>query len=142
MRSLAGKLRNGLGELSILSALAHACAITPPVLEPVNKSTIVDVFAKMRKNDQLDEIKEKLVAAEKIVKGCYHQCPNYEKVIDSILKYGLENLAEHCKLTPGVPLKPMLAYPTNGIQEVLKRFDQIEFTSEYKYDGERAQVVA
>jgi DNA ligase-1 len=68
------------------------------------------------------------------------ELPTYDKVIPAILESGIEKLREACKLTPGVPLKPMLAKPTKAIGEVLDRFENKKFTCEYKYDGERAQV--
>lgn len=61
-------------------------------------------------------------------------------IIPVLLKHGIFNLRDHCSLQPGVPLKPMLAKPTKSITEVLDRFEGQEFTCEYKYDGERAQI--
>lgn len=71
----------------------------------------------------------------------YHsQCPNYDRIVNVLLNDGVDALLDKCQMMPGVPLKPMLAHPTKGIQEVLQRFDGIKFTCEFKYDGERAQV--
>ena len=73
------------------------------------------------------------------MKAVFSELPSYDIVVPALLR-GWRRLREECKLTPGVPLKPMLAKPTKSIGEVLDRFEGREFTCEYKYDGERAQI--
>ncbi|MQL81886.1 hypothetical protein Taro_014338 [Colocasia esculenta] len=78
--------------------------------------------------------------AAKIVKQVYSVLPDYDKIVPNLLHVGVWRLQETCKFSLGVPVKPMLAKPTKGVSEILDKFQGLEFTCEYKYDGERAQI--
>ncbi|KAL3467143.1 hypothetical protein BJX64DRAFT_248930 [Aspergillus heterothallicus] len=123
VRFLEGKLRLGLAEKTVLVALAQAVVAHEAAL-----------------NGEKTPSTEKLAEGEAILKTVYSELPAYEVIIPSLLEHGLSNLREHCKLQPGIPIKPMLAKPTKSITEVLDRFEGKDFTCEYKYDGERAQI--
>ena len=121
IRLLEGKLRIGLAEKTIIVALARAAMIScAPAKQPPSA--------------------ESLAAGAGILKAVYNELPNYDRIVPALLEHGIERLSEFCKLTPGVPLKPMLAHPTKSISEVLTRLEGKKFTCEYKYDGERAQI--
>lgn len=120
IRSLEGKLRIGLADKSILTALARS------ILQFQSKS-----------NKIAPEIVSK---AENLLKDAFNQVSNYEIIVSSALEHGIMNLKDHIALTPGIPLKPMLAKPTKAITEILDKFSGTLFTCEYKYDGERAQI--
>ena len=79
--------------------------------------------------------------AAKIVKQVYSLLPDYDKIIPALLSGGVWNLPEICNFTLGVPVGPMLAKPTKGVSEIVQKFQDTEYTCEYKYDGERAQVI-
>ncbi|KAJ6652999.1 hypothetical protein lerEdw1_010204 [Lerista edwardsae] len=133
-RSLEGKLRIGLAEQSVLSALAQAASLTPPGQK--FPPEVLDAG----KGKSLEVRKAWLDERALIVKQAFCELPNYDTIVPVLLEHGVESLPQHCKITPGIPLKPMLAHPTKGIGEVLKRFEEAAFTCEYKYDGERAQI--
>lgn len=71
-----------------------------------------------------------------------HQFPNYKLIIKGMqdCKGDLQHLYRDCKLTPGIPCKPMLAKPTKNINIIFTRFEGKPFTCEYKYDGLRGQI--
>jgi len=133
-RSLAGKLRIGIAEQSLLQALALAATLTPPNQPDPPK------ILNSCKGLSAESIKAKVEENAILIKTAYCQCPSYDRVVSVLLNQGVASLPEHCTLTPGVPLKPMLACPSRGIQEVLQKFDSAKFTCEWKYDGERAQI--
>lgn len=78
--------------------------------------------------------------AVETVKQALSECPSYDKLIPAVLQAPLSQLSQICHLTPGIPVHPMLAKPTKGVSEVLDRLQGRQFTCEFKYDGERAQV--
>ena len=134
IRSLQGKLRVGLADQSIISALAQAVVLTPPstTLPP----PILD--ASLKSNPTT--LQNTLVEATNLLKQVISECPSYNAVVPALLSHPLSELPDHCHLSPGIPVHPMLAKPTKGISEVLDRLQGKQFTCEYKYDGERAQV--
>lgn len=121
IRSLAGKLRIGIAEKTLVVGLAQA---------------FVNFENKTNKRINPD----KLAEAEEIVKEAISRVPNYEVVLKKAYEHGIYNLLDHVHVTPGIPLKAMLAKPTKSIGEIFDRFQDAEFTCEYKYDGFRAQV--
>nr|XP_042905928.1 DNA ligase 1 isoform X2 [Parasteatoda tepidariorum] len=134
IRSLSGKLRIGLAEQSVLAALGRAVVLTPPgQTYPPDK---IDTSSGMS-SEKFKKLQDEKTL---ILKTTYCECPNYDLMIPVLLKEGIDRLSEHCQLSPGCPLKPMLAHPTTGIDEVLQRFVNNDFTCEFKYDGERAQI--
>ncbi|KAG1465041.1 hypothetical protein G6F46_002776 [Rhizopus delemar] len=124
IRQLEGKLRIGLAEQTVLSALAQSV-----MLSKLNSSKVSTT-----KKEEL------LASAVETVKYVYNQLPCYDDIVPALLKYPIEELIDHCSMHPGVPLKPMLAHPTKSLTEVLDRFEGQTFTCEFKYDGERAQI--
>ncbi|KAH8308908.1 hypothetical protein KR059_003198, partial [Drosophila kikkawai] len=127
IRSLIGKLRIGIAEQSLLTALAIAL---------VKKNHIDDCKASKVPDVYKDEIAETTL----LLKTAYSQCPNYDIIIPAILEYDIKELQERCPMHPGMPLRPMLAQPTKGVHEVFERFGGMHITCEWKYDGERAQI--
>uniref|UniRef100_A0A8C9UIR6 DNA ligase n=1 Tax=Spermophilus dauricus TaxID=99837 RepID=A0A8C9UIR6_SPEDA len=133
-RSLSGRLRLGLAEQSVLAALAQAVSLTPPGQE--YPPAVVDAGKGRTAEARKTWLEEQCL----ILKQTFCEVPDLDRIVPVLLEHGLEHLPEHCRLSPGVPLKPMLAHPTRGVSEVLKRFEEAAFTCEYKYDGQRAQV--
>ncbi|CAG8479449.1 14868_t:CDS:10 [Dentiscutata erythropus] len=124
IRSLEGKLRIGLAEQTVLISLAQSIVLKDPGYQKLSKTLKA----------------EELTTAAEIVKSVYSELPSYDIIVPTLLKIGVKGLREACKLTPGIPIKPMLAHPTKSITEALDRVEGKTFTCEFKYDGERGQI--
>jgi DNA ligase-1 len=141
VRTLQGKLRVGIQNASVLQSLANAVCLT--------FGNRVGDIRKLDKDQRPENMKSKqqiegvMLAMEDAVRQAFCEMPNYELVIQALLSASVPDparLALSCHVKPGIPVKPMLAKPTRSVSEVLGRFTGIQFTAEYKYDGERAQI--
>lgn len=131
VRTLVRHLRIGAVKTTMLIALAKAFTLNRPRSAVW---TLPDFGAteKDRKHDYF-------TYAEEVLKQCFARRPNYTDIVPALLNGGIEGLRE-VTLTLGVPLRPMLGSITRDLTEMFTKLQSRDFTCEYKYDGQRAQV--
>ncbi|CAA9990642.1 DNA ligase I, putative [Plasmodium knowlesi strain H] len=103
---------------------------------------LLPIFKELKKSYcEINNDSDIFECMEKSVKSALCELPNIEIIIQNLLNGDdMNTLSKKCTVKAGLPVQPMLAKPTKGIQEVLDRFNNVTFTCEYKYDGERAQI--
>jgi DNA ligase-1 len=136
VRTLQGKLRIGVQKQTVLQALASAFVLT----RPTEGGSEADIRTRDPKPSD-DDIEKKVDEMEAAVKRAFCSIPSFDEVVPALLRGSSPaELVKTCAIRVGIPISPMLAKPTKGITEILDRFQNIAFTAEFKYDGERAQV--
>ncbi|DBB01067.1 hypothetical protein WJX77_004280 [Trebouxia sp. C0004] len=119
VRTLVSNLRVGANWRSVIGAMARAVVMH-------------------REGPRVP--KARLDAAATAASEAYHVCPNLDILVPALVEGGIDELEKRCALTPGVPLKPMLAKISEGIPDAIKQLKGAPFLAEYKYDGTRAQI--
>ncbi|EFJ26982.1 hypothetical protein SELMODRAFT_96808, partial [Selaginella moellendorffii] len=119
VRTLVQNMRIGAMVRTVLPALAEAVVLH-------------------RDNSAVAALKHQEVSA--LIVEAFNLVPNFDILVPFLLEQGMVALATRMVLTPGIPIKPMLAKIANGVPDVLKIFEGKSFTSEFKYDGFRAQI--
>ncbi|KAI9052444.1 hypothetical protein LZ554_003789 [Drepanopeziza brunnea f. sp. 'monogermtubi'] len=136
VRTLCQHLRIGAVKTTMLIALSRALLLSrPPGAEFPLKSPAE--LARLKKED----LAAVWSNAEEIVKACFAKRPNYNDLIPVLLEIGVcEELLIRCGLALHIPLRPMLGSITRDLSEMLTKLQGRDFSCEYKYDGQRAQV--
>ncbi|XP_010528512.1 PREDICTED: DNA ligase 6 isoform X2 [Tarenaya hassleriana] len=127
VRTLVRNLRIGAMLRTVLPALAQAI--------------IMNSFRVLHNGEISDNcFREKIEVLSGAVVEAYNILPSLDVVVPSLMEKGIEFSSSTLSMLPGIPIKPMLAKISNGVQECVKLFQDKAFTCEYKYDGQRAQI--
>jgi DNA ligase-1 len=120
----------------MLIALSRAFLLSRPAGADFEIRSQVELL-KLKK-EQLAEV---WAPAEEFVKACFARRPNYNDLVPVLLEIGVcEEVLIRCGLALHIPLRPMLGSITRDLSEMLTKLQDRDFTCEYKYDGQRAQV--
>ena len=136
VRTLVQHLRIGAVKTTMLIALSRAFLLSRPPgaefsttpqsnLRKLNKQSLAEVYAR----------------GEELVKASFARRPNYNDLVPTLLEIGIsDELLLRCGLAMHIPLRPMLGGITRDLGEMLTKLQGRDFTCEFKYDGQRAQV--
>ena len=136
VRTLCQHLRIGAVKTTMLIALSRAFLLSRPVGAMFETKEQSDL-AKLKK-EGLAEVYSK---GEELVKACFARRPNYNDLVPCLLEVGIsDEFLLRCGLGLHIPLRPMLGSITRDLSEMLTKLQGRDFSCEYKYDGQRAQV--
>ncbi|KAF2155243.1 DNA ligase 1 [Myriangium duriaei CBS 260.36] len=136
VRTLVQHLRIGAVKTTMLIALSRAFMLSKPAgaefeikdrtpLSKLSKQELAEVWSK----------------GEELIKACFARRPNYNDIVPALLEIGIsDELLIRCGLALHIPLRPMLGGITRDMGEMLTKLQGRDFSCEYKYDGQRAQV--
>ena len=136
VRTLCQHLRIGAVKTTMLIALSRAFLMSRPagaIFEIKEQSEL----AKLKK----ETLAEMYSRGEELVKACFARRPNYNDLVPCLLEVGIsDELLVRCGLALHIPLRPMLGSITRDLGEMLTKLQGRDFSCEFKYDGQRAQV--
>ena len=136
VRTLCQHLRIGAVKTTMLIALSRAFLLSRPTGTDFHIHERSEL-AKLKK-EALTEIYSR---SEELVKASFARRPNYNDLVPCMLEIGVsEELLVRCGLGLHIPLRPMLGSITRDLGEMLTKLQGRDFSCEYKYDGQRAQV--
>jgi hypothetical protein len=134
IRFLQKNFKMGAAEMFMQSSLARAFYLEKEWGPEHNQKMKTNVFVAV---DNLETLQHWEKSLQKVI----NQYPYHAKVIESLQSVdSIDELKEFCHLVPGIPCKPQLAKPTKDISIIFKRFENMPFTCEFKYDGLRGQI--
>jgi DNA ligase 1 len=132
VRTLVRHIRTGATLVSVLAALAAAV-----VLHTESGSSSTDDGRALSERIMASRI----AAAQSSIKDCYNLCPDLPTLCSALIEGGLTEMVKRCTAGKvGSPVRPMLAKPSTGVDDLLKAFQGQPFLIERKYDGQRAQI--
>ncbi|CAL3971858.1 unnamed protein product [Diplocarpon coronariae] len=136
VRTLCQHLRIGAVKTTMLIALSRALLLSRPPGADFPLQSLTEL-SKLKK----EELALVWSNSEEIIKACFAKRPNYNDLIPVLLEIGVcDELLIRCGLALHVPLRPMLGSITRDLSEMLTKLQGRDFSCEYKYDGQRAQV--
>lgn len=125
VRTVTGKLRLGVADMSILDALALLATFPK------------DARARAA-GDMTAEERAAYLEAKREVERAYNTSSDLGAVARAVKSAGIEGL-RHLKLKPGIPIRPMLAERLSSGEEIMGNIGS-PAAVEYKYDGLRLQA--
>ncbi|KAJ3844586.1 DNA ligase [Lentinula raphanica] len=153
VRTLSQNLRVGAVRTTLLTALARSLVLNPLVPckdssldEPpkdLHSSQPMETVSKKNANAielSRDELSSKFRSAEHLIRKIFVQHPSYDHIVGALLEGELEELPQRVPLTVGIPLYPALGSPIRSFGEIYERLNDMSFSAELKYDGQRAQI--